>query len=274
MNLKHTLFVVSKLSNIKRGYRNFVKFLKSESIDTNNIVYGAEELGTIDLSFYDTVFLAGGDGFIRLCLNTVSKKDLYSKNFSILPFGTGNAFYYNITKNKTKKVDMNRLLKYPRIHRRKLLTTNPVSEISLFSVSIGFERDAIKFYRDNEHNKRKPYVYSGIISALRANKLEVIYDTDGTQHRDKLFNFSVYSGEFVGYRARVASDIATDKINYYTDGSVWSYLPNRKLFSPRALRTCDRLRFIGKYNFQIDGDYIDNIENLEVQLSEEVSFVI
>ncbi len=273
MNASNVLFCVSKISNIRRGYKKFINFLRKQNVSPKNIVYGVEGVKDVDLNHFDKVILAGGDGFIRLFLNSLDSHHLKRLSFGILPFGTGNAFYYNLTGNTSLYVNLTRLMNNPHYKKKRLLKSNLKDSLALSSISVAFEERVIREYRDREYSKKISYFWATLFALINNKKQVVTYNIDGLTRKNNLFNFSIYNGEFVGKRARVITHLKEDGLNYSDDKNCVSYILNRKLWSRKKIKVANEISFPGTYNIQVDGDLF-KATDLTVSLSEELNFFI
>lgn len=141
-----------------------------------------EELESIEVDDFDTVFAVGGDGTVNKIVNFIFEKNAFDKVTGIIPSGTANllaeklGFSQNLDKT-LKIIDKN--------HIKKIDAVKINDKYSVLRLGLGYDSEIICKTPQSLKNKFGYFAYfiAGIIFALRLSSktYKITYDENVTE---------------------------------------------------------------------------------------------
>lgn len=219
---------VRKLEDIKAKFRSLG--INTQFKATTHPGHGSECVAATDLSAFDGLIAAGGDGTVFEVLNGLYQHPKPARvPFGLIPIGTGNAFARELNLQPSAWSDAIDLLHRGRTRNVDVghVKSADKSYYFLNIVGMGFSVDAGKSAQKLKFLGNTAYTLATLWQVLKLKSYPLVVDIDTkTLHCDNVF-ITISNSRYTGTHFLIAPDAVID--DGYLDVTILEKLPRHRL---------------------------------------------
>lgn len=219
---------VKKLEAIRAGIRSLG--IKATFIPTEYAGHGTELVAGTDLSGFDGLVAAGGDGTVFEILNGLYQHPKSARiPLGIIPIGTGNAFSRELALQTDVLTEAIKLLRQGHTRQADVgfVRSAGSSYYFLNIVSMGFAVDAGRVALKMKLLGKTAYTLATLWQVMRLRSYPLLMEIDGEQVRSNNVFVTFSNSRYTGTHFLIAPDASID--DGLLDVTVLEHLPRLRL---------------------------------------------
>jgi len=219
---------VNKLADIKAKFKSLG--IVTKLMPTTHAGHGTELVANAELSGFDGLVAAGGDGTVFEVLNGLYKHPKPARiPLGLLPIGTGNAFARELDLQPGKWTDAIDLLQRGRTRQVDVahVESADISYYFLNIVGMGFSVDASRTAQKLKFLGNTAYTLATLWQVLKLKSYPLVMKIDGKTVRSDNIFVTISNSRFTGTHFLIAPAAVTD--DGLLDVTVLESLPRHRL---------------------------------------------